>query len=393
MPWSDLNIVVTFRQRFLTERDVLKNVEQFNTFIQKDSDFLCTSEFGERKNITLMKILTTQNYSSKRVEIIFRRTMIQTLPRTENIISGYLETYPVSRSLYFAIRKIFHLAELDNPADGGINTLAIFLLVIAFIQKIESASILPEKTFQKASESFRTLETTNCTENQIVNSEKLGQAVKITNSYINAQKLGELFLNLIYFYGFMFDYGANFIQTYLSQLSKCHPFHIKKDTTLNSLMILNPYDHNIIITKSFKKTALMKQTFKLLYNQQFHNCTCSSIKQNDLCQKIAKLSFSKVVLNKRILEDENEIDPPKEGYQIEFKAIEPSKPRTVSISDLSLIDKQNTNDEKKMKVRSRLSSKSVKFVSAMVKDSKEENLPAPVMFGCKLYAFFAYNLQ
>lgn len=393
MPWSDLNVVVTFRQRFLNERDVLKNVEHFNSFLQGDRDFVFSSEFGERKNITLMKIIATQHFSSKRVEIIFRRMMIQTLPRTENIITGYLETYPISRGLYFAIRRIFHLAELDDPADGGINTLAIFLLIIAFIQKIESASFLPEKTFQKTQESFRSIEITECTENKNEFSEKSIEKIKITNSYISAQKLGELFLNLIYFYGFMFDYGANFIQTYLSQLSKCHPFHIKKDSTLNSLMILNPYDHNIIITKSFKKTVLMKQMFKLLYNHQFQNCTCTSVKQNDLCQKIAKVSFSKLILNRQISLNENRIEPPKEEYLIEFQIVEPSRPKMMSASEISVNDKQHTADERKTKVRSRLSSKSMKFVSALPKESKEEHLPAPAMFGYKLYAFFAYNLE
>lgn len=41
--------------------------------------------------------------------------------------------YPIARPLYLVLRTLFHQAEMDNPALGGINSLAIFLMIIAFL--------------------------------------------------------------------------------------------------------------------------------------------------------------------------------------------------------------------------------------------------------------------
>lgn len=39
-------------------------------------------------------------------------------------------------------------------------------------------------------------------------------------------------------------------------------------------MILNPYQRHIILTKAFKKTLILKQTFKLAYILLFSECAC-----------------------------------------------------------------------------------------------------------------------
>lgn len=277
MPWSDLNLVVTFRNRSLSERDVLKHVERFHHNLLRHPEFVTDSEFGERKNISILKFRCSPLFFGKRVEVIFRRAMAQNLPKNESIISGYLETYPIARELYLVVRRILHAAELDDPADGGINTLASFLLVIAFIQKIESSASTGEPPLSKPRGSTRSADVTTCVEaGSLASDLDPPDAAPALRSYLNPHKLGETFLNLLYFYGHMFDFGTNFIRTYVSRFSKSHPFCLKADTSLNSLMILNPFDHNLIITKSFKRTAHLKQTFKLLYNHHFALCHCAA---------------------------------------------------------------------------------------------------------------------
>ena len=276
MPWSDLNIVVTFKVRTLTENDIYKNVEKFNEFLKTRKSSVSASEFSERKNITLMRLWLNDAFKNKRVEIIFRRFMIQNLPKTEAIISDFLKTYPISRTIYFVIRKIFHLSDLDNPTEGGINSFSIFLLIIAYLQMIESSTHSSSITKQtKTDGSTRSVSTTHCDDfldGSPDDQEKANQTQ--INKYINSNKIGEIFLNLVHFYGSSFDYGKNYISPYISRLSKCHPFYIKPESSLTSLMILNPFDHNIIITKSFKKTMEMKQIFKLIYNHHFSVCSC-----------------------------------------------------------------------------------------------------------------------
>ena len=43
-------------------------------------------------------------------------------------------------------------------------------------------------------------------------------------------------------------------------------------------MIVNPYNKNLVITKSFKQTQLMKQVLKLLYVSIFSTCQCRPVK-------------------------------------------------------------------------------------------------------------------
>jgi hypothetical protein len=40
------------------------------------------------------------------------------------------------------------------------------------------------------------------------------------------------------------------------------------------MVVLNPYQRHIILTKSFKKTATLRQTLKLAYNLLFASCAC-----------------------------------------------------------------------------------------------------------------------
>ena len=72
------------------------------------------------------------------------------------------------------------------------------------------------------------------------------------------QSLGELLLNFLYFYGYQFDYLNNYIYVSPPRSIIMTPFHVKPEPVLNSLMIVNPYNNNLVITKSFKYSHIMK---------------------------------------------------------------------------------------------------------------------------------------
>jgi DNA polymerase sigma len=389
VPWSDLNVVVTFRSRNISDKDVLKQVERFHVFLHRQADFVSQSDVGERKNISILKLRTTLAFANKRVEVIFRRSMVQGLPKNESIISGYLDTYPGARELYYLVRRIFHVAALDDPADGGINTLALFLLVIAFVQKIESATSHADAPFPKAPESARSIDVTTCGDFQShASGFEAQRPAPSLHHYLNPQKLGETFLNLLYFYGHMFDFGANFIRTYVSRFSKCHPFSVKPDTSLNSLMILNPFDHNLVITKSFKKTALLKQTFKLLYNHYFSSCSCSS---SPLVTSPVPLFRTPQVLLTRVECHEN-ADAACSRQALRFSLAESSiLPPAPGNSTHPASEADQPEFRRGSKGRSRLSSKSVVFVTPVAGDKRP---PEPVLApSFPLQAIFAYNFQ
>lgn len=381
MPWSDLNVVVTFRTRSLSEKEVLKQVERFQGYLSKQTDFVSESEFGERKNISILKFRVSPNFAGKRVEVIFRRAMAQNLPKNESIITGYLETYPISRDLYLLVRRVLHSADLDNPVDGGINTLASFLLVIAFIQKIESSTSQTDSPFPKAViDNAHSVDVTTCGDLQSTFSEFGQQRVATSlHNYLNLQKLGETFLNLLYFYGHMFDYTANFIRPYVSRFSKSHPFSVKTDNCINSLMILNPFDHNLIITKSFKKTSNLKSTFKLLYNHHFSTCSCSSTPMD--CSLPKLLSSQPVLRRVSYVQDDDQ------WYSREALILSIPAQSVPSQSDL-------TETVRSSKGRSRLSSKSNVFVTLSTGIKRTPEFDAATFpSSAKLQAMLAYNFQ
>lgn len=386
--------MVTFRARALTERDVLKQVERFHAFLLRNSDFGATGEFGERKGISILKFRTTPAFSAKRVEVIFRRAAGQSLPKNETIVTGYLETYPVARELFFLVRGSFHSAGLDDPADGGINTLATFLLVIAFIQKIEASTSSSEACPSKHLESSRSVDGTTCHDLQSTLSELDPQRpAPSLSQYLNPHKLGETFLNLLYFYGHMFDFGANFIRPYVSRFSKSHPFSLKADSGLNSLMILNPFDHNLIITKSFKKTGLLKQTFKLLYNHTFAPCVCSVPPLASLPTSSSRQGNTPAVFTRVACLEEEDVGG--SGWAILLSHLDAATLPRISLKrDSSCTDAESSNTARPSKGRSRLSSKSNVFVTPAPPDRPApEPEPVPAPLAPKLQALFAFNFQ
>lgn len=399
MPWSDLNLVVSFRIRSLTEKEVLKHVERFRDFLTIQPDFLLNSEVGERKNISILKLNLNQRFLNKRVEIIFRRSMIQSVPKTENIILDYLESYPISRMLFLIVRKILHSSGLDDPAQGGINSFAIFLMIIAFIQKIESSSgelNVGLKVLQKNDGQSSILNTSLSDMNNFQVESDPKALSNLMKYYINCNKVGEIFMNFMYFYGYLFDYATNYIHTYISRFSKCHPFYLKKDSTLCALMILNPFDQNLIITKSFKKTANMKQIFKLIYNHYFARCVCDSKYGLELSSFNFNFGKSKVVLEQEVHfgEDLNGVLTNKQNYYAGYSQCEMTKTRENSITaeqNQKCRNSLNLGIKKSNGLKSRLSRKSTLFIS---QDAVERNVSHPLDikdFGYKVQSMFLYN--
>ena len=386
MYWSDLNVLVTFRARSLTEGDIMKQVERFNEFLKLKSGSVVRSEFAERKNITLMKLWVSDRLGGKRVEIIFRRFMVQSLPKNESVVADYLKDYPLSRMLYFLVRRLFHLTGLDDPLEGGINSFSIFLLVIAFLQMIESSSLKSnDRHGAKVLDSNRSLLSTQCEDANDGSADDLAFDHNL-DKYVNNSKVGEIFLNLVYFYGYSFDYGKNYISTYVSRSSKCHPFFIKADSQLSSLMILNPFDPNLIITKSFKKTTVMKQLFKLVYNHTFSVCLCDQ-PGSDPLNKVARLPKTHLVVSPF---GATPVSDSFEHRSFDVSLRQAEQPPANQVSSKTAPDPTyKINENKPNLLRSRLRANSTVFTNYK-NDSASEGWKKND-FGYKIQALLAFN--
>jgi DNA polymerase sigma len=130
-PFSDVNLVASFRNKFMRDEELYRRAAAFKFYLEKQRELFEGVSFDERKGNVIMKIRLSR--SPKTVEVIFRLFMNKPIPKNEQIMQEFLALYPLSKPLYLAVRTLFHQAEMDNPALFGINSLAIYLMIIAFL--------------------------------------------------------------------------------------------------------------------------------------------------------------------------------------------------------------------------------------------------------------------
>jgi hypothetical protein len=269
-------------------------------------------------------------------------------------------------------------------------------MIIAFLQKIESGgeSNTAKKT-HNLPEQKRSGHNTSSSDlrNGSIDNDHRVMSVSAANE-LNCRKVGEIFLNMIYFYGFLFDYGTNYIHTYVSKLSRCHPFYVKKESTITSLMILNPFDHNLIITKSFKKTANMKQTLKLIYNNYFTQCSCDVYYSPSFTGSFISFGKTRVTLEKANMptnlyskdQEDKEIIlvfTKSEGYRLRSNS---------SIADNSIPDKGTIGvDGRRSTLKTRLSLKSTRFINAIEPGNSVNSTGRLNEYGYKIQSMFLNN--
>jgi hypothetical protein len=86
---------------------------------------------------------------------------------------------------------------------------------------------------------------------------------------------------------------------------KSHSFRLykkKQEARLPLLVVQNPVQRHIILTKTFKKTHTLKQIFKQLYVLIFSGCDCAYL-STDIKFQHALLSKKSLKLNRKFNED------------------------------------------------------------------------------------------
>lgn len=258
MPWSDLNMVVTFpsdnRSEMRNRNVVIENTKKFSKVMQMERKLVQNCFVEERASLLILKIRLTKAYRQQNVEIMFKYYVNPSYPSNEEIVMDYLDKYDKAKPLYIVFRTILHHARLDDPAVAGLKSAVIFFMIIAYLQHAEATSDKP----------------------------------------LRSMSIGELFLSFLFFYSYGFDYFNECIQSYA--VGDAHTETImQKDPhrRINSLMVLNPYNDDIILTKSFKRTAELKQLLRLCYISLFNTCACANNKTINLKPKLALRSSSK----------------------------------------------------------------------------------------------------
>jgi len=155
-----------------------------------------------------VKIDTTPNYGGLRVEVTFRLMAYFAVPKSEEMIIDYTKAYPESRPLYLILRSLARRSQIDDPSNGGFNTLSLFLLIIAFCQKFGASGRL------EGDSSADSQITSDQVPNQPAKFESLRAKIARKKAATDEPKvqtsIGEMLLGLLSFYAFTFDY-ANFL--------------------------------------------------------------------------------------------------------------------------------------------------------------------------------------
>ena len=252
MPWSDLNLLVTFHHDARSENRhrnfVIDSTKKFSKVLKTERNTVKSCLIEERNTLLILKLQLTKQFREQNVEIIFKYYTNPAYPSNEEIMHEYLDCYPQARPLYIVFRTILHKARLDDPSLHGLKSVVIFLMIVAYLQNMEISSAKP----------------------------------------IGEIPTGELLLNFLFFYSYGFDYYRDYIRCYPVCDTPVMPFGPKDPIKkINSLMIVNPYNDDIILTKSFKRTAELKQLIKLCYISIFSRCSCLSTKTLTIKPKLS----------------------------------------------------------------------------------------------------------
>lgn len=215
---SDLNLSVLF-EKSVTNIDVLH--QKFDSFVDHliaMADVISTVATELKENMFLVKLKLTEEFENKQVELIFKTNFFKGWVRNEEFVIGYMKVYKHLRPLYLAFRRLLHNLELDNPLTGGINTFSTFLMIVAFLQRLDNPAP------RESTESLRALPEESESSHKSVFSgstrakERWEMSVGLsTNNLANSTSVGELFLKLVYYYGFQFDYYEWYIRPYIAE--------------------------------------------------------------------------------------------------------------------------------------------------------------------------------
>lgn len=239
MPWSDINFLAKFSTEMRNDNtrcEIIKDkANQFAKAVKEDTHMVQSSIVEDNTSLIIVKIQLTNFFLNRKIEVILKYHNITQYYTNEEIVSQYLKKYLVAKPLYFSLRALLHRVGLDDPSVSGLKSNVIFMMVIAYLQMIESSNTIK----------------------------------------IDTISLGQIFINLLFFYSYNFNYFRDYIKCYPVDTTSVNPIIVKDPRRkITSLMIVNPYNCDIIMTKLFKKTIELRQFIRLSYISLFNRCSC-----------------------------------------------------------------------------------------------------------------------
>ena len=232
LPWSDIDTVISHDPAHGEEFFLNKLYIKLTT-----KSWVKTHKFIENTNVPIIKLVSNDKFNFH-IDISVENDKHFGL-KTVELVKSYMKTYPVLEPIILALKTLLANGNLNNPYTGGLSSYGLILMVVSFIQsKIE---------------------------NQKYNSE-------------SPTILGETFLNILGYYGILFDFNKFIIITYpvnndkMNENDKEFPYPFGSNS--HELIIVDPLNRLNNVAKSTFQYMNIKMAFMIAYMVAKEDCEC-----------------------------------------------------------------------------------------------------------------------
>ncbi len=232
LPWSDIDTVISHDPAHGEELFLNK---LYMKLIKKS--WVKNHKFIENTSVPIIKLISNDKFNFH-IDISVENDKHFGL-KTVELVKSYMKTYPVLEPIILALKTLLANGNLNNPYTGGLSSYGLILMVVSYIQsKIE---------------------------NQKYNSE-------------SPTILGETFLNVLSYYGILFDFNKFIIITYpvnndvMYENEKEFGYHLA--TNNHELIIVDPLNKQNNVAKSTFQYMNIKMAFMIAYMVAKEDCEC-----------------------------------------------------------------------------------------------------------------------
>lgn len=233
-PSSNLNLLISYQyKKFDKEKQNLfvRNINGFYKTLQQ-APWAGKVSLEMKKYLSIINFSLNDNNRSQNIELIFIYFQNDQQLSKDQTVKQFLHEFPMLRPLYFLTRKMFEPHGLTNPQKGGLKSICWIYLIVAFLKEFRKGRKL----------------------------EEMG--------------VGEIFLNYLYFYSHSFNHRTHFIQVSPQNEESFFLKNPSHSFVQKELVIMDHQKNNIILTKVFKNSLLLKSIFKYTYTTLYRQCVC-----------------------------------------------------------------------------------------------------------------------
>ena len=234
LPWSDLDVVLISNNNN-NENNINNNPQLLLNHLHeniRNKKWVKESKYISSANIPIIKLVTIDEYGNIPIDISIQDSKHFGL-KCVDLVKNFISQYEYLKPIVLALKNIFKFADLNDPYKGGISSYGLILMIVYFIQR------------QK----------------------------KINNNN-NNNNLGNLFFDIIYYYGTVFNFKEKIYVKLNEDDEDINNDNINNLNLNTQLIIIDPLNPNNNVSKSCFQLINVKMTFLLCYKSLKEDCEC-----------------------------------------------------------------------------------------------------------------------